>query len=74
MFWSWSWVPPMSEADIRECRQLGMQIAEFENKLEYFKKQRDTCEVLIVKLTDKVGAMLMRQRELVEGRAARAAG
>lgn len=74
MFWSWQWGNPMIESEIRECHLLGKQIAEFENKLEYYKKQRDVCEVLIVKLTDKVGALLMRQKELVEGRAARAAG
>ena len=77
MFWSWTWNQRgdlVSESDIRECHQLGKQIAEFELKLDTFKKQRDVCEVIIVKLTDKIGSLLMRQRELVEGRAVKATG
>ena len=77
MFWSWSWNKRgdlVSESDIRECHHLGKQIAEFETKLEYFKKQRDVCEVLIVKLTDKVGSLLMRQKDLIENKAAKATG
>ena len=77
MFWSWTWNQRgdlVNESDIRECHLLGKQIAEFELKLDTFKKQREVCDVIILKLSDKIGALLMRQKDLIENKAAKATG
>jgi len=75
--WSWTWNKRgdlVNESDIRECHLLSKQIAEYELKLDTFKKQREVCDVIILKLSDKIGSLLMRQKDLIENKAAKATG
>lgn len=60
----------MTESDVFESTNLNRCIRELEDKLAYWKRQRETAERLIEKITERMAIVLDRQKQLLQSRAA----
>jgi len=74
MFLTEIWSQPMTQDELIECRELGRMIAAIEVKRSYWEHQRQVAERVVEKLVEKSGELVMRQKALTEGKAAKAAG
>jgi hypothetical protein len=65
----------MSEDDLVEFKELTRAIGDLELKLTFWQHERQVCEQMVEKITERMGVLGMRQKSLIEGnKVARAAG